>query len=85
MARIAAVVRVPVGADIEAGYATDPAGVADAVRAVLAAGAVGVDIEDARHEAGLPHDPGAGGGLPCGGRRRILVPGAVDPGTVKEL
>ncbi|MFD8721015.1 isocitrate lyase/phosphoenolpyruvate mutase family protein [Streptomyces sp. NPDC059629] len=47
VARIVAAVRVPVSADIESGYAEDPAGVADTVRAVLAAGAVGVNIEDA--------------------------------------
>ncbi|MCS0599874.1 isocitrate lyase/phosphoenolpyruvate mutase family protein [Streptomyces sp. LP11] len=51
VARIAAAVRVPVSADIEAGYAEDPAGVADTVRAVLAAGAVGVNIEDAQHRS----------------------------------
>ncbi|PAZ11191.1 3-methyl-2-oxobutanoate hydroxymethyltransferase [Streptomyces sp. SA15] len=52
VARIAAAVHVPVSADIESGYAKDPAGVADTVRAVLAAGAVGVNIEDALYEAG---------------------------------
>ncbi|MEU0965748.1 isocitrate lyase/phosphoenolpyruvate mutase family protein [Streptomyces sp. NPDC005917] len=53
VARIAATVRVPVSADIESGYAEDPEGVADTVRAVLAAGAVGVNIEDALYgEAG---------------------------------
>jgi 2-methylisocitrate lyase-like PEP mutase family enzyme len=41
---------VPVSADIESGYAGDPAGVADTLRAVLAAGAVGVDIEDPLHD-----------------------------------
>ncbi|WP_330308967.1 MULTISPECIES: isocitrate lyase/phosphoenolpyruvate mutase family protein [unclassified Streptomyces] len=45
--RIVAAVRVPVSADIESGYAQDAQGVADTVRAVLAAGAVGVNIEDA--------------------------------------
>ncbi|MFJ9562624.1 isocitrate lyase/phosphoenolpyruvate mutase family protein [Streptomyces fuscichromogenes] len=52
--RVVATVRVPVSADIESGYARDPAGVADTVRAVLAAGAVGVNIEDALYgdEAG---------------------------------
>lgn len=34
-------------ADIESGYAKDAAGVGDTIRAVLAAGAVGVNIEDA--------------------------------------
>jgi 2-methylisocitrate lyase-like PEP mutase family enzyme len=52
--RIAAVVGVPVSADIESGYARDAAGVADTVRAVLAAGAVGVNIEDARYDGGEP-------------------------------
>ncbi|MFJ5260238.1 isocitrate lyase/phosphoenolpyruvate mutase family protein [Streptomyces sp. NPDC088387] len=52
VAGIAALVDVPVTADIESGYAADPAGVADTVRAVLAAGAVGVNIEDALHEPG---------------------------------
>ncbi|MEV6504675.1 isocitrate lyase/phosphoenolpyruvate mutase family protein [Streptomyces sp. NPDC051642] len=47
VARIAATVAVPVSADIESGFAKDAAGVADTVRAVLAAGAVGVNIEDA--------------------------------------
>ncbi|MER6374326.1 isocitrate lyase/PEP mutase family protein [Streptomyces mirabilis] len=47
VARVAAAVRVPVSADIESGYAKDAAGVGDTVRAVLAAGAVGVNIEDA--------------------------------------
>jgi 2-methylisocitrate lyase-like PEP mutase family enzyme len=50
VADVVAAVRVPVTADVESGYATDPAGVADTVRAVLAAGAVGINIEDALHE-----------------------------------
>ncbi|MET7390886.1 isocitrate lyase/phosphoenolpyruvate mutase family protein [Streptomyces sp. NPDC005529] len=52
VARIAAAVGVPVSADIESGYAPDAEGVGDTVRAVLAAGAVGVNIEDALHEEG---------------------------------
>ncbi len=44
--RIASVVDVPVSADIESGYATDLDGLAETVSAVLAAGAVGVNIED---------------------------------------
>ncbi|GAX49012.1 isocitrate lyase/PEP mutase family protein [Streptomyces olivochromogenes] len=50
VARVAAVVRVPVSADIESGYAKDAAGVGDTIRAVLAAGAVGVNIEDALYD-----------------------------------
>jgi hypothetical protein len=44
-------VTVPVPADIESGYARDAQGVAATVRAVLAAGAVGVNIADAVHGA----------------------------------
>ncbi|QUW77926.1 isocitrate lyase/phosphoenolpyruvate mutase family protein [Streptomyces mirabilis] len=50
VARVAAAVRVPVSADIESGYAKDAAGVGDTIRAVLAAGAVGVNIEDALYD-----------------------------------
>ena len=46
VARIAAAVDVPVTADVERGFGTDAAGVADPARGVLAAGAVGVNIED---------------------------------------
>ncbi|MFI8090111.1 isocitrate lyase/phosphoenolpyruvate mutase family protein [Streptomyces sp. NPDC086080] len=52
VAEIAGAVRVPTTADIESGYAKDPAGVGDTVRAVLAAGAVGVNIEDTLHGTG---------------------------------
>ncbi|MFF9220842.1 isocitrate lyase/PEP mutase family protein [Streptomyces viridosporus] len=51
VAEIAGAVGVPVTADIESGYADDPAGVGDTVRAVVAAGAVGVNIEDALYGA----------------------------------
>ncbi|MBO4259041.1 isocitrate lyase/PEP mutase family protein [Streptomyces griseorubiginosus] len=55
VARITAAVDVPVSADVESGYAKDPAGVADTIRAVIeVAGAVGVNIEDALHEPGAP-------------------------------
>jgi 2-methylisocitrate lyase-like PEP mutase family enzyme len=53
IARIVAAVDVPVTADIESGYAVDADGVGETVRGVLAAGAVGVNIEDAR-PAGEP-------------------------------
>ncbi|MER6913760.1 isocitrate lyase/phosphoenolpyruvate mutase family protein [Streptomyces sp. NPDC000594] len=46
ISRITAAVDVPVTADIERGYATDPAGVAETVHGVLAAGAVGINLED---------------------------------------
>ncbi|MFJ4807739.1 isocitrate lyase/PEP mutase family protein [Streptomyces longwoodensis] len=57
VADVVAAVRVPVTADVESGYATDPEGVAGTVRAVLAAGAVGINIEDALHEGDAPLRP----------------------------
>ncbi|MFI5879831.1 isocitrate lyase/phosphoenolpyruvate mutase family protein [Streptomyces sp. NPDC051554] len=127
VARITATVAVPVSADIESGFAKDAAGVADTVRAVLAAGAVGVNIEDAlyggegvlrpvaeqaeriaaaREAADAESVPlfvnaridtflrDAGGvdatleraaAFRAAGADGIFVPGAVEPGTVKEL
>jgi 2-methylisocitrate lyase-like PEP mutase family enzyme len=127
VARITSTVAVPVSADIESGFAKDPAGVADTVRAVLAAGAVGVNIEDALYGDGGVLRPvaeqaeriaaareaadaegvplfvnaridtflrGAGGvdatleraaAFRAAGADGIFVPGAVEPGTVKEL
>ncbi|MDN0198629.1 isocitrate lyase/phosphoenolpyruvate mutase family protein [Streptomyces sp. S.PNR 29] len=127
VADITAAVGVPVTADIESGYGRDAAGVADTVRAVLAAGAVGVNIEDARYDGGDPLRPvaeqaeriaaareaadaagvplfvnaridtflrGAGGvdltleraaAFLAAGADGVFVPGAVDPGIVKEL
>lgn len=45
-ARIARSIALPVSADIETGYGATPEAVAATVRAVIAAGAVGVNIED---------------------------------------
>jgi 2-methylisocitrate lyase-like PEP mutase family enzyme len=53
-ARIARAVRVPVTADIEAGYGDTPAQVAQSVRDIIAAGAVGVNLEDGTHDAANP-------------------------------
>ena len=44
--RIARAVRVPVTADMESGYGTTPAEMADAAKAIVAAGAVGLNFED---------------------------------------
>lgn len=52
IARVAAAVDVPVTADIESGYGADAAGVGRTVQRVLAAGAVGVNIEDAAPAGG---------------------------------
>lgn len=43
---IVAAVDVPVSVDVEGGFGDDPAAVADLVAAVVAAGAVGINIED---------------------------------------
>lgn len=50
VARVAGAVAVPVTADIESGYADGPEGVAETVRGVLTAGAVGVNLEDGMHD-----------------------------------
>jgi 2-methylisocitrate lyase-like PEP mutase family enzyme len=47
--RIARVVTVPLSADIESGFARDAHEVAETVRRVIAAGAVGINLEDAIH------------------------------------
>ena len=46
VARIARAVRVPVTADMESGYGTTPADMAETAKAILAAGAVGLNFED---------------------------------------
>ncbi|MFB9234132.1 isocitrate lyase/phosphoenolpyruvate mutase family protein [Plantactinospora siamensis] len=51
--RVAAAVSVPVSADIESGFGATPAEVGETVRAVLAAGAVGVNIEDGLSDRSL--------------------------------
>ncbi len=44
--RIAEAVEVPVTADVEAGFGSTPEEIADTARAVIAAGAVGMNLED---------------------------------------
>jgi len=53
--RIAARVDVPISADIEAGYSESPEGAALAARAVLEAGAAGINIEDSLSGCGIAH------------------------------
>ena len=53
--RVASSVDVPVTADIEAGYAESPDELADNVRGVLDAGAVGINLEDSRFDGDLLH------------------------------
>jgi 2-methylisocitrate lyase-like PEP mutase family enzyme len=45
--RIAEAVHIPVTADVEAGYGANPEDVAETAREVIAAGAVGMNLEDA--------------------------------------
>ncbi|SCF29895.1 2-Methylisocitrate lyase, PEP mutase family [Micromonospora viridifaciens] len=52
--RVVAAVSLPVTADIESGYGDTVDEVAATVAAVLAAGAVGVNVEDARHDGDAP-------------------------------
>jgi 2-methylisocitrate lyase-like PEP mutase family enzyme len=54
IARIAAAVRVPVTADIESGFGDTPEALAETVRAVIEAGAVGVNIEDTVRDGAAP-------------------------------
>lgn len=49
VARIACAVAVPVTADVESGYGDRPEDAAETARAVIAAGAVGMNLEDADH------------------------------------
>ena len=49
--RIASVLSVPLSADVVGGFGTDPEGVARSVRAVVKAGAVGINIEDFAHSS----------------------------------
>lgn len=53
-ARIAGAVSVPVTADVEAGYGGSPKEVAETARAVISAGAVGLNLEDSAD----PEPPG---------------------------
>jgi len=51
--RMAAAVRVPVTADVEAGYGTTPEAAAETARGVIAAGAVGLNLEDGTSDGDL--------------------------------
>jgi 2-methylisocitrate lyase-like PEP mutase family enzyme len=50
---VARVVGVPVTADIEGGYTDDLARLAETIRAVIGAGAVGINLEDGRRDPDL--------------------------------
>jgi 2-methylisocitrate lyase-like PEP mutase family enzyme len=57
IARIAAAVDVPVTADVEGGYGAEPDAVAATVRAVVDAGAVGINLEDSAAPGGPLYGP----------------------------
>ena len=52
--RIARALKVPVSADLESGYGSRPEDAAQTARDVIAAGAVGMNLEDATHEPDKP-------------------------------
>lgn len=52
--RMASAIEVPLTADMEAGYGATPAEVAETIRQVVAAGAVGVNLEDGTHDPARP-------------------------------
>jgi 2-methylisocitrate lyase-like PEP mutase family enzyme len=54
IARIARVVDVPVTADIESGYAPSPKDLGETIRAVINAGAIGFNLEDATGDSSQP-------------------------------
>ncbi len=54
VARIAGAVKVPVTADVESGYGNRPEDAAQTARAVVEAGAVGMNLEDAGIDPDLP-------------------------------
>jgi 2-methylisocitrate lyase-like PEP mutase family enzyme len=54
IARIARVVEVPVSADIESGFAAGTRELADTIRDVIEAGAVGINLEDATRNTASP-------------------------------
>lgn len=54
VARIARAVKVPVTADVESGFGSTPEDAARTARAVIDAGAVGMNLEDATHTSGQP-------------------------------
>ncbi len=54
--RVAAAVDVPVTADMEWGYAEQPDEVAENIRRVLRAGAVGINLEDSKREGDVLFD-----------------------------
>jgi 2-methylisocitrate lyase-like PEP mutase family enzyme len=80
IARVAASVDLPVSADIEGGYGDDPEAVAATVRAVIGAGAVGINLEDSRSSDAALHDAHAQAARIRAGRAAAAAAGL--PGLV---
>ncbi|MEU6080124.1 isocitrate lyase/phosphoenolpyruvate mutase family protein [Streptomyces sp. NPDC047108] len=76
--RIAGAVDVPVTADIEGGYGPGPEDVAATVRAVLDAGAVGVNLEDSQAPGGPLFDAEAQAGRIRAAREAATASGVPD-------
>jgi 2-methylisocitrate lyase-like PEP mutase family enzyme len=57
VARIASAVKIPVTADVEAGYGDRPEDTAETARGVIQAGAVGMNLEDATNDPQNPLVP----------------------------
>src|SRR5260370_15461262 len=55
VARIARAVRVPVTADMESGYGKTPTDMADTAKAIVNAGAVGLNLEDVTGDTESSH------------------------------
>jgi 2-methylisocitrate lyase-like PEP mutase family enzyme len=77
--RIARAVRVPVTADVERGYgAGTPEDVAETVRRVAGAGAVGVNVEDSPGDGGAPLLPAPAQAARLAAARRAAAAEGVD-------
>ena len=71
---------LPVNADFQNGFAAEPAGVAENVRAALATGIAGLSIEDATGDAAQPLYP-----LPSAIERIRAARGAIDASGVEVM
>ena len=93
--RIARAVAIPVTADVEAGYGESPEQVAETVKALLEAGVVGLNLEDARSDFAFfdvaqqverihaARDAAAAAGVPItiNGRTEVYLARSGDPAT----
>ncbi len=52
--RMAKALRIPLSADMEAGYGSDPAEVVEAIGRIIAVGAIGINIEDGTGDPAAP-------------------------------